>query len=211
MSGRALLISCNIQITNRFYPGGLYVTRFRNVLRFAGVPVDSSEPVRRQYGSRMIGIVTVCLLPLLVFDVPLWVFVLSQVIWGAGVYIGLSVAGDKSGIADAFSDCSRKNRRGDACSPASPLSAFRLSTILSPAFVDRYVDTPLSPDVAEGLPPAASVSRPVGYGTGVLLSPGVVESVRQSLALLRNALQAAFGIFSSKRLTAAIFHGRPDP
>ena len=69
---------------------------FRNVLRFAGVPVDSSEPVRRQYGSRMIGIVTVCLLPLLVFDVPLWVFVLSQVIWGTGVYIGLSVAGDKS-------------------------------------------------------------------------------------------------------------------
>jgi uncharacterized membrane protein len=44
----------------------------------------------------MIGIVTVCLLPLLVFDVPLWVFVLSQVIWGTGVYIGLSVAGDKS-------------------------------------------------------------------------------------------------------------------
>jgi uncharacterized membrane protein len=73
---------------------------FRNVLRFAGVPVDSSEPVRRQYGSRMIGIVTVCLLPLLVFDVPLWVFVLSQVIWGAGVYIGLSVAGDKSRIVD---------------------------------------------------------------------------------------------------------------
>lgn len=37
---------------------------FRKTLRFAGVPVDSSEPVRRQYGSRMIGIVTVCLLPL---------------------------------------------------------------------------------------------------------------------------------------------------
>lgn len=55
---------------------------FRNVLRFAGVPVDSSEPVRRKYGSRLIGIVTVCLLPLLVFDVPLWIFVLSQVIWG---------------------------------------------------------------------------------------------------------------------------------
>jgi uncharacterized membrane protein len=96
MSGRTLRDICNIQITNEFLPGGLYVTRFRNVLRFAGVPVDSSEPVRRQYGSRMIGIVTVCLLPLLVFDVPLWVFVLSQVIWGAGVYIGLSVAGDKS-------------------------------------------------------------------------------------------------------------------
>ncbi|MDV1392429.1 hypothetical protein RZQ29_28755, partial [Raoultella ornithinolytica] len=31
---------------------------FRKALRFAGVPVDSSEPVRRQYGSRMIGIVT---------------------------------------------------------------------------------------------------------------------------------------------------------
>ncbi|AXZ45888.1 hypothetical protein ACX9Q3_005410 [Klebsiella oxytoca] len=69
---------------------------FRNVLRFAGVPVDSSEPVRRKFGSRLIGIVTVCLLPLLVFDVPQWVFILSQIIWGAGVYTGLSVAGDKS-------------------------------------------------------------------------------------------------------------------
>jgi hypothetical protein len=55
---------------------------FRNVLRFAGVPVDSAEPVRRKYGSRMIGIVTLCLLPLLVFDVPQWVFILSQIIWG---------------------------------------------------------------------------------------------------------------------------------
>ncbi|SAQ11895.1 Uncharacterised protein [Raoultella planticola] len=69
---------------------------FRNALRFAGVPVDSAEPVRRKYGSRMIGIVTLCLLPLMVFDVPLWVFVLSQIIWGVGVYIGLSVAGDKT-------------------------------------------------------------------------------------------------------------------
>lgn len=70
---------------------------FRNALRFSGVPVDSCEPVRRKFGSRLIGIVTVCLLPLLVFDVPLGVFILSQMIWGAGVYIGLSVAGDKSG------------------------------------------------------------------------------------------------------------------
>lgn len=69
---------------------------FRNALRLAGVPVNSSEPVRRTFGSRLIGVVTVCLLPLLVFDVPQWVFILSQIIWGAGVYIGLSVAGDKS-------------------------------------------------------------------------------------------------------------------
>lgn len=69
---------------------------FRNALRFAGVPVDNSEPVRRTFGSRLIGIVTVCLFPLLVFDAPLWLFVLSQIIWGAGVFIGLSVAGDKS-------------------------------------------------------------------------------------------------------------------
>ncbi|MDU1673159.1 MAG: hypothetical protein E6831_03875 [Veillonella sp.] len=51
---------------------------FRNVLRLARIPVDSSEPVRRKFGSRLIGIVTVCLLPLLVFDVPQWVFILSQ-------------------------------------------------------------------------------------------------------------------------------------
>ncbi|MGE5989803.1 hypothetical protein ACQJ21_27010 [Klebsiella michiganensis] len=69
---------------------------FRTVLRYACVPVDSSEPVRRKFSSRLIGIVTVCLLPLLVFDVPLWVFVISQIIWGGGVYIALSVVGDKS-------------------------------------------------------------------------------------------------------------------
>lgn len=69
---------------------------FRTVLRYTGVPVDSSEPVRRKFGSRLIGIVTICLIPLLIFDVPLWVFILSQIIWGGGVYIGLSVVGDKS-------------------------------------------------------------------------------------------------------------------
>ena len=31
---------------------------FRSVLRFARIPVDSSEPVRRKFGSRLIGIVT---------------------------------------------------------------------------------------------------------------------------------------------------------
>lgn len=37
---------------------------FRSVLRFARIPVDSSELVRRKFGSRLIGIVTLCLLPL---------------------------------------------------------------------------------------------------------------------------------------------------
>lgn len=69
---------------------------FKNLLRLVRVPVDSSEAVRRKFGSRLIGIVTVCLLPLLVFDVPQWVFIVSQVVWGAGAFIGLSVAGDKS-------------------------------------------------------------------------------------------------------------------
>ncbi len=40
------------------------------------------EPVRRQFGSRLILIVTVALLPLLIVDVPQWLFVLSQIIWG---------------------------------------------------------------------------------------------------------------------------------
>ncbi|WP_121554075.1 hypothetical protein [Gibbsiella quercinecans] len=68
---------------------------FRNVLRFTGVPVDADAAIRRKYGSRMILAVTICLLPLLVADVPLWIFVLSQVIWGTGMYVGLSVANDK--------------------------------------------------------------------------------------------------------------------
>jgi hypothetical protein len=69
---------------------------FRNVLRLARIPVDSSEPVRRKFGSRLIGIVTVCLLPLLVFDVPQWVFILSQVIWGLASILAFVPAGDKS-------------------------------------------------------------------------------------------------------------------
>jgi uncharacterized membrane protein len=115
---------------------------FRNVLRFAGVPVDSSEPVRRKFGSRLIGIVTVCLLPLLVFDVPQWVFILSQIIWGAGVYTGLSVAGDKSRSADTSLWLFKKEQVWwRLFSRASPPSAFRLSTILSPVFVDRCAES----------------------------------------------------------------------
>ena len=64
-------------------------TGLRQVLRYAGVPV------RRQFGSRLILIVTVALLPLLIVDVPQWLFVLSQIIWGSGMYIGISVASDK--------------------------------------------------------------------------------------------------------------------
>jgi hypothetical protein len=76
---------------------------FRKALRFAGVPVDSSEPVRRQYGSRMIGIVTVCLLPLLVFDVPLWVFC-SPRLSGARACISASPWPETNpGTADALS------------------------------------------------------------------------------------------------------------
>ncbi|STS93301.1 Uncharacterised protein [Klebsiella oxytoca] len=60
-------------------------TGLRQVLRYAGVPVDAAEPVRRQFGSRLILIVTVALLPLLIVDVPQWLFVLSQIIWGSGI------------------------------------------------------------------------------------------------------------------------------
>ncbi len=49
----------------------------------------------KQFGSRLILIVTVALLPLLIVDVPQWLFVLSQIIWGSGMYIGISVASDK--------------------------------------------------------------------------------------------------------------------
>ena len=66
----------------------------KSLCRQAGVPFGQSEPVRRKYGSRLIGIVTFCLLPLLAVDVPHWMFILSQVIWGAGIYVGLSVVGD---------------------------------------------------------------------------------------------------------------------
>lgn len=70
-------------------------TVLRQVLRYAGVPVDAAEPVRRRFGSRLILIVTVALLPLLIVDVPQWIFVLLQIIWGTGMYIGISVTSDK--------------------------------------------------------------------------------------------------------------------
>ncbi|WP_416234193.1 hypothetical protein [Klebsiella pneumoniae] len=56
------------------------------------MPVDSGEVVRRRFGSRLIALVTLLLLPLLVFDVPQWLFIASQVVWGGGVWVGLSVA-----------------------------------------------------------------------------------------------------------------------
>ncbi|RWT49876.1 hypothetical protein DN589_27280 [Klebsiella quasipneumoniae subsp. similipneumoniae] len=67
----------------------------RSVLRVLSVPVDSGEVVRRRFGSRLIALVTLLLLPLLVFDVPQWLFIASQVVWGGGVWVGLSVATDK--------------------------------------------------------------------------------------------------------------------
>ncbi len=52
----------------------------------ARIPVDSGEPVRRKWQPADC-IVTVCLLPLLVFDVPQWVFIFVADHLGAGVYI----------------------------------------------------------------------------------------------------------------------------
>ncbi|ACI12113.1 hypothetical protein KPK_A0018 (plasmid) [Klebsiella variicola] len=51
--------------------------------------------MRRRLGSRLILIVTVALLPLLIVEVPQWIFVLLQIIWGTGIYIGISVTSDK--------------------------------------------------------------------------------------------------------------------
>ena len=67
----------------------------RHVLRYTGVPVYAAEPVRRKFGSRLILIVTVALLPLLIVDISQCIFVLSQLMWGIGMYVGISVASDK--------------------------------------------------------------------------------------------------------------------
>ena len=67
----------------------------RHVLRYTGGPVDAAEPVRRKFGSRLILIVTVALLPLLIVDISQCIFVLSQLMWGIGMYVGISVASDK--------------------------------------------------------------------------------------------------------------------
>lgn len=67
----------------------------RHVLRYTRVPVDAAEPVRRKFGSRLILIVTVALLPLLIVDISQCIFVLSQLMWGIGMYVGISVASDK--------------------------------------------------------------------------------------------------------------------
>jgi hypothetical protein len=83
---------------------------FRSVLRFARIPVDSSEPVRRKFGSRLIGIVTLCLLPLLVFDVPQWGFILSQVIWGRASILACPWPETRPGHADILSDLLKKEQ-----------------------------------------------------------------------------------------------------
>lgn len=83
---------------------------FRSVLRFARIPVDSSELVRRKFGSRLIGIVTLCLLPLLVFDVPQWVFILSQVIWGQASILACPWPETRPGHADILSALLKKEQ-----------------------------------------------------------------------------------------------------
>lgn len=69
---------------------------FRNVLRLARIPVDSSEPVRRKFGSRLIGIVNGMSASASGFRRSAVGFHFVAGHLGAGVYIGLSLAGDKS-------------------------------------------------------------------------------------------------------------------
>jgi hypothetical protein len=62
---------------------------------FCDMQASRLTPLNRCAGNsvgRLILIVTVALLPLLIVDVPQWLFVLSQIIWGSGMYIGISVA-----------------------------------------------------------------------------------------------------------------------
>ena len=90
------LAKCNILKYRVFVLSGVVMNAsLRQVLRYTGVPVDAAEPVRRKFGSRLILIVTVALLPLLIVDISQCIFVLSQLMWGIGMYVGISVASDK--------------------------------------------------------------------------------------------------------------------
>ena len=90
------LAKCNILKYRVFVLSGVVMNAsLRHVLRYTGVPVDAAEPVRRKFGSRLILIVTVALLPLLIVDISQCIFVLSQLMWGIGMYVGISVASDK--------------------------------------------------------------------------------------------------------------------
>lgn len=68
---------------------------FKSVLRLCCFPVDASEDVRKKVGGRIFLTVTAILVVMFFIDAPLWLFVTTQLIWGAGMYISISLAFNK--------------------------------------------------------------------------------------------------------------------
>lgn len=67
----------------------------KSVLRLCRFPVDAPEAVRKTVGGRIFLTVTAIIAVMMFVDAPLWLFVTTQLIWGAGMYIGISLAFDK--------------------------------------------------------------------------------------------------------------------
>ncbi|AIA45378.1 MULTISPECIES: hypothetical protein [Enterobacteriaceae] len=67
----------------------------KKMLTTCGVPTDGAKHVRRKIGGRFCLGAVFFVIPAMLLDLPLWGVLLTQILYGLSMYIGISLAFDK--------------------------------------------------------------------------------------------------------------------
>ncbi|HBT9201635.1 TPA: hypothetical protein MCY11_004911 [Klebsiella pneumoniae] len=67
----------------------------KKMLTTCGVPADGVKHVRRKIGGRFCLGAVFFVIPAMLLDLPLWGVLLTQILYGLSMYIGISLAFDK--------------------------------------------------------------------------------------------------------------------
>lgn len=67
----------------------------KKMLTTCGVPADGAKHVRRKIGGRFCLGAVFFVIPAMLLDLPLWGGLLTQILYGLSMYIGISLAFDK--------------------------------------------------------------------------------------------------------------------
>lgn len=67
----------------------------KKMLTISGVPADEAKHVRRKIGGRFCLGAVFFVIPAMLLDLPLWGVLLTQILYGLSMYIGISLAFDK--------------------------------------------------------------------------------------------------------------------
>ncbi|HBQ1085807.1 TPA: hypothetical protein L7K09_005300 [Klebsiella pneumoniae] len=67
----------------------------KKMLTTCGIPADGGKHVRRKIGGRFCLGAVFFVIPAMLLDLPLWGVLLTQILYGLSMYIGISLAFDK--------------------------------------------------------------------------------------------------------------------